>query len=114
MERAMLYMSKSQKGKYTQEVNSPLQKQAFEVAMKMNEKAKETVLSYSEQSFERKTVVPKKVQNTKQKSAVELFGVTKGSHSLHLEHKKVKKKKDDKKAEEKEERKLEKKKERRR
>jgi hypothetical protein len=106
-ERALLYTSKSQEDKYTKKVDSLLKKQAFEVVMKMNKKAKETILLHLGKSFEKQAVLPKKPCNMKQNSAVNLYSVTKGSHGLHIEHKKVKKAKEAEKEAEKDQRKLE-------
>ena len=86
MEHALLYTGKSQINKFTKNIDSPLEKQAFDMAMKMFDHAKETALSHADSTFEKTVIAQKKPQNAKQNSAVDLFSITKGSHNLHLEH----------------------------
>ena len=67
-----------------------MKEKAFDIAMTMNEKARETVLNTMESSFERTVGLQKKARKMKKNCATDLFAATKGNHNLHLEHEKGK------------------------
>lgn len=86
MEHALKFTMKSMGVKYSKRIESPLKARAFELALSLNAKAKDTVLKHAENSFERTVGIQKRSENPKRNSATDLFQKTHGKHELHLEH----------------------------
>lgn len=96
MENALKSTSKQVPNKYTKHITFPFKKIAFDVAMEVNEKARDTVLKGMDGSFERSVGIRRKEPKSKKNSATQLFQATRGSHDLLLKHEREKKKEEDK------------------
>lgn len=92
MERALKYTHKEESQKYTKKVTSPMKAQAFEVARKVNEAARNEVVRSVDKTLYQKVIREKK-GGKKKNTATALFEKTGGQQHLLLEHERAEREK---------------------